>query len=163
MGTVGIIVILVIVFVAIFLLLREVNCWYWKINERITLMNEQNDLLRKLVSNINYNGKVEAKAIKVKPIETPIEKLDENDNNNSPAPEMADQSKISGVATEILDKLSPAKRYKLERLIEDMGKTDIIVIHDNTVKLLNKERWDGIVSSGASDNYEIIYTYQSPN
>ena len=32
--------------VLVFLLLREVNCWYWKINERIFLQKETNVLLR---------------------------------------------------------------------------------------------------------------------
>lgn len=50
MGTIGTLVIGIIVFILLFLLLREVNMWYWKINERISLMQEQNNLLRKLIS-----------------------------------------------------------------------------------------------------------------
>ena len=57
MGTVGIIIIVVIVLVVIFLILREVNCWYWKINERISLMNDQNELLRVLISGSKYQDK----------------------------------------------------------------------------------------------------------
>lgn len=49
MENLTIIIFILFVFVIIFLLLREVNCWYWKINERISLMMEQNNLLRKLV------------------------------------------------------------------------------------------------------------------
>jgi|GEM_PF-1492783 len=49
----GTILIAVIVLVLVFLLLREVNCWYWKINERIELMEVQNDLLRNLLSENN--------------------------------------------------------------------------------------------------------------
>lgn len=37
----------------IFLLLREVFCWYYKINESITLQIKLNELLEKLVSNEN--------------------------------------------------------------------------------------------------------------
>lgn len=73
------------------------------------------------------------------------------------------QMKLSGISKEILNKLSSAKKYKLERLIEEMGESDIIVYNDNTLKLLSKERWDGIVSSGASDKYGIIYKYQESN
>jgi hypothetical protein len=43
-----VILILVIAF-AIFLILRELNCWYWKINKRINLMEETNKLLKALV------------------------------------------------------------------------------------------------------------------
>ena len=45
----GIIAVLVIVLV--FLALREFNCWYWKINERIKLQKEQNELLQELINN----------------------------------------------------------------------------------------------------------------
>ena len=155
---VTIIIIAVIVFVVIFLILREVNCWYWKINERISLMNEQNDLLRKLISGSKYPEKVKVGPSTEKPIENQSE-----ETKNYLAPKNEIQNKLSGISIEILNKLSSAKKYKLERLIEDMGKSDIIVYHDNTVKLFNKERWDGIVSSGASNQYEIIYKYQELN
>ncbi|MDA3930315.1 MAG: hypothetical protein PF541_15300 [Prolixibacteraceae bacterium] len=36
--------------VIVFLILREVFCWYWKINQRISLQKEQNELLKKIVS-----------------------------------------------------------------------------------------------------------------
>lgn len=34
-----------------FILLREFNCWYWKINERIKLQKEVVELLKKLEAN----------------------------------------------------------------------------------------------------------------
>jgi hypothetical protein len=43
----------IIFLIIILLILREVNCWYWKIDERITLMKEQNELLKKIFS-ANY-------------------------------------------------------------------------------------------------------------
>tara|TARA_B110000305_G_C18991846_1_gene426488 strand:- start:131 stop:397 length:267 start_codon:yes stop_codon:yes gene_type:complete len=33
----------------IFIALRGFNCWYWKINERIALQKETNDLLKQLI------------------------------------------------------------------------------------------------------------------
>ncbi|RLA91085.1 MAG: hypothetical protein DRG58_00165 [Deltaproteobacteria bacterium] len=33
-------IIIILVAIGIFFLLREVNCWYWKINERIILLEE---------------------------------------------------------------------------------------------------------------------------
>lgn len=38
------------ILIILFLLLREVVMWYWKINERIKLQKETNDLLAKLLS-----------------------------------------------------------------------------------------------------------------
>ena len=33
----------------LFFALRGFNCWYWKINERIALQQETNDLLKELI------------------------------------------------------------------------------------------------------------------
>ena len=41
--------IVLVVGVLIFLALREVNCWYWKINRQISLQEETNYLLEKLL------------------------------------------------------------------------------------------------------------------
>jgi hypothetical protein len=35
--------------IGMFLLMREVFCWYWKINAMKEIMEEQRDLLKKLV------------------------------------------------------------------------------------------------------------------
>jgi flagellar biosynthesis/type III secretory pathway M-ring protein FliF/YscJ len=37
------------ILIIVFLILREVNCWYWKINRNIELQEEQSRLLQKLV------------------------------------------------------------------------------------------------------------------
>jgi hypothetical protein len=34
------------VIILVFILLREFNCWYWKINERIRLQKEMIELLK---------------------------------------------------------------------------------------------------------------------
>jgi hypothetical protein len=47
---IGVIVGLII----IFLICRELVCWYWKINKRITLMEEQNELLSNLIQRVTY-------------------------------------------------------------------------------------------------------------
>ena len=50
--------ILFAIIILIFLVLREVNCWYWKINERVSLMKKQNLLLQKLIITIKDNGQI---------------------------------------------------------------------------------------------------------
>ena len=47
-GIVEIIVILVVV-IGVFFLIREVICWYYKINKQIELQEETNSLLKKLI------------------------------------------------------------------------------------------------------------------
>ena len=43
------IIIWIIVVILLFLLCRELICWYYKINERITLQTETNELLKKIL------------------------------------------------------------------------------------------------------------------
>lgn len=44
-----VIAVYVLIAIILFLVLREVACWYWKINERKALMEEQNELLKELI------------------------------------------------------------------------------------------------------------------
>jgi len=37
--------------IAAYFLLRSVNCWYWKIDERMELQRETNRLLQQLINN----------------------------------------------------------------------------------------------------------------
>ena len=45
----------------LFFLLREVNCWYFKINRHIELQEENNRLMRKLVEQTALNKTVDQK------------------------------------------------------------------------------------------------------
>ena len=46
---IGILLVILIFYVGIFLILREYTCWYFKINKQISLMEEQNNLLKQLL------------------------------------------------------------------------------------------------------------------
>lgn len=47
------IVIALAIIVIVFIALREINCWYWKINERAELQRKTNALLEKLLQQHN--------------------------------------------------------------------------------------------------------------
>jgi hypothetical protein len=49
----GLLISTLIVMIFLLLILREILMWYWKINERIKLQKENNDLLRDLISKID--------------------------------------------------------------------------------------------------------------
>ena len=119
-----------------FLILREIACWYWKINERIALMQEQNELLRKLVAGSFREEKVKEGGQAVKPVEN---RTEETEAILEPKVEMV--NKMAGIPQKLLDKLSLAQIAKAEKLIEEMGETDMIVHHDHTIKLISKDRW----------------------
>lgn len=55
-------VIILVVTIALFFILREVNCWYWKINQRIKLMEEQNRLLNLLVNQNTEHSRGQSKS-----------------------------------------------------------------------------------------------------
>ena len=42
--------VMLVVFILVFLALREVMCWYYKINKAIELMQEQNNLLKRILA-----------------------------------------------------------------------------------------------------------------
>ena len=50
-------VIALIVSIGIFIILREFFCWYYKVNKRVALMEEQRDLLKQLLEKQNKSVK----------------------------------------------------------------------------------------------------------
>jgi hypothetical protein len=50
---IGTLLVYLAILVIIFLIFREFVMWYWKVNERITLQNNTNDLLRELIETLN--------------------------------------------------------------------------------------------------------------
>lgn len=49
---------ILIVFLLLFLVFRELNCWYWKINKRIELSEEHNLLLKKILQHISNEKEI---------------------------------------------------------------------------------------------------------
>lgn len=47
-------IVLVVFSLAIFILIREVVCWYFKINERVELQKESNDNQKEIIKLIMY-------------------------------------------------------------------------------------------------------------
>jgi len=43
----------ILILIVIFLILREINMWYWKINERISLQEEANELQKENIQLMN--------------------------------------------------------------------------------------------------------------
>lgn len=56
--TVGYFLLYLFIVIVVFLLLREVNCWYFKINDRIALEKERNALLKEIL--LQLGGKTES-------------------------------------------------------------------------------------------------------
>ncbi len=52
MDEIIIIIVVLTVLVLLFLVFREIVMWYWKVNRRVELMEQQNELLKKILSRI---------------------------------------------------------------------------------------------------------------
>src|SRR5262245_11810591 len=53
----GMILVALLIILVVFLLGREVVCWYWKVNERIALMRETNTLLASIETQLKQTGR----------------------------------------------------------------------------------------------------------
>jgi len=76
----GLLLIGLIIFVVVFLILREFWCWYWKINLRVNLLTKQNTLLEEVASALR-RGKSEQMEEKTKP---QIDKLSNEKREEEP-------------------------------------------------------------------------------
>lgn len=64
--------------------------------------------------------------------------------------------KLSDISNDIIEKLSAQNKARLERFIEVITPTDLIVLHENKIKLIGIERWNAIIASNMQDKFEII-------
>ena len=64
-----------IILIALFFALRELNCWYWKINERIKLQKEILFYLKKLVPPETIDKKIISETPSADPIKTFLDTL----------------------------------------------------------------------------------------
>jgi hypothetical protein len=68
---------------------------------------------------------------------------------------ITDKSNISPIA---IDNYTIPRLIKIVKYLSVIKKDELIAFHDNKIKLIEKERWEGIVASGNADKFLIIYT-----
>jgi len=67
------------------------------------------------------------------------------------------ENRLKMISPEILQNLSQVKLYKLEKFLSIITQNQVIVLHENNVKLLELERWDAILSSEHSEKYKLLF------
>ena len=112
---IGQLLIALVVVVAVFLICRELLCWYWKINERLTCLKDIRDLLQK-----NHD-------LMVKTSEK--EQIRNNDGKIKPS--------VKGLKVSEISPDSQAKKLGIR-----IG--DVIVLYDGTPTLSNQELSEAI-------------------
>jgi hypothetical protein len=98
------ILIALVILIAIFFVLREVNCWYWKINERISLQKEQNLILREILTSLKS--------------ESNSKKTVSNETINQPSEKVTDEELMNKYGITLQGDKYFYKNYKYERLID---------------------------------------------
>lgn len=72
-----VIIVTLVALIILFLIFREIICWYWKINERVKLQKKQNALLENILRVLQGDEPIEIeteKSIETKEPEKPEEK-----------------------------------------------------------------------------------------
>jgi len=112
------ILITVAILAVIFLILREVNCWYWKINERISLQQEQNSILEKILTELKNESNKNKSTFQKKGVDYNIANTSNEDEQESDSGRDQD----TDINTEIQSKKTfdyNAPSYKIEKISEN--------------------------------------------
>ena len=64
---------------------------------------------------------------------------------------------LSDIDEQIKEKLSSVKMNRLEYLLSIMENGDVIVLYDNKINIIDKNRWTSINDTGLASKYEIIF------
>ena len=137
------IIVLVVAFV-LFLILRELNCWYWKINQRISLMEEQNLLLKKIFSNL---------------VPSSSNEIDSNPASNNVDTIESNKINLNNLVNDVFDNLSEKEKQKVDEFIKyGIYKGHILAIHriSRDIHRFNPNEWEKLIKEGENVVWEII-------
>ena len=117
-------VIAIAIIVAIFLILREVMCWYWKINQNLHLQEEQIKLQKQT---INLLEKI---------VNISVKESTGNGKNEFDSKNISDQNVNP-------EKLTKEETETVEAKISELKENEYIVIHTNSrvIKRIHKNEY----------------------
>ncbi|KUO66737.1 MAG: hypothetical protein APF83_11270 [Lutibacter sp. BRH_c52] len=134
-------IIIFIISIALWLILRQVFLWYWKINKIVELLEKNNALLESvLVKNNNVNQT---------DLNSKIEKNPTTESNEK-----------SNIKTEKkIEKIEKPFSEEVQKLIEKLKNDELIIkIKDtNEIKIIKKEQYDLDKELHLSHKYIVIY------
>jgi hypothetical protein len=61
------------------------------------------------------------------------------------------------IKEDLLVKLAPHKLHRIKKHLENIKEGDVLALHDNTVKIIEKERYQKMKQEGIADQYDVIY------
>lgn len=141
MDTIVISVVALFGLVMLFFLLREVFCWYYKINERIQLSQRQNILLENILQHLS--------------VETPVNKIDNYNNSvNS-----QDGINSSILPQDIFANLSEQEKEEADKFIRyGLKSGDKLVINKKNREIIrfDENEWGRILKNLTQNDWAII-------
>ncbi len=133
-----ILITLVIVFV-VFLILREVNCWYWKINERVNLQYKEVDGLKQILKELQQlNQKLNVNHDFVESHSDENGVTGENHKNDS---HDIDELSLSNKEKKKVREYIKSGLNSDERLVINRYSREIKIINVKDLDNINKREW----------------------
>lgn len=138
------IIVLVIAFI-IFLILRELNCWYWKVNKRIVIMEEQNVLLKRIL--LALDPSTNTKIITNSSIST-----SDSSSTSNTKPEVADVQFV-------YENLSENEKKRVDEFLNfGLKPGQILAIHKvkRTIDRFDPQEWKNVLNKFQENDWLII-------
>ena len=141
------ILIALVIFIFLFLIFREVNLWYWKINERIEIAQKQNMLLEIIADHLT--GESYLQKLNKKKSST-----DQRVTSNGGISDNSDISEPEEFLTLSEDEKVTVNKY----LNYGLFKGDKLVINkrNRNIDRFDKSEWDRILKDSQQNEWEII-------
>jgi hypothetical protein len=146
-------ILVIVILVIIFLILRELNCWYWKINERLEQQRRTNFLLEKIY--FQNGGKLPDLKGDEKEEKLSTEELDANLEGN----EKEEKFSTEGLNDGFYNQLSAGEKAEINELVRFGIKKGIKIAINKTsrkIEKLDEKNWEIIKKVGTSENWIII-------
>lgn len=127
---VGTLIIILIVLIIIFFICRELICWYYKINRMVELMEEQNGLLKRMLSGGNYQETID--------------------------PIQAKENSGSNISNGWADNVSEVEKVDAQKLMNKIKPQQVIakIISKNEMEVWSMRFWE---SEQGNSDYKLIY------
>jgi len=132
------IIIAIVINIIIFLICREIVCWYFKINERIGLQEETNGLLRQILSGMKEPGNGSVVSAREKSISGPATTITPNLNR---------EETIKASELNFTEKM----HFDVLRFSEE----EVIVLSKNgrEFEIISQANWEKMLENGEASQY----------
>jgi len=133
------------ILVIIFLVLREVLCWYWKINERLAILEEVRDLLSKIYEKEKSKkySDIKIKDSLSKSNEDRTKSIDISDSWPADIPQIIEEKLNEVKSGDVLKVIADLKPYAKKSVSDFLQKKGY---HFDVIKNENEKKWEFFIA-----------------